>query len=91
MPEDKASTTELLIRLDERTSTIKSEIESLKDQIADLRRQFKEEKAEEREALKNYVTKDEFMPIQRGFYAMAGLIITTVIGTVLSIVLQKGP
>jgi hypothetical protein len=91
MSEQPYNTNELLIRLDERTSSIKKELESMRESIAELKRQVKEEKMDERTNLKNYITKDEFAPIQKSVYAVASFIIMTVIGTIISLVVQKGP
>lgn len=87
MPDkENSSTSELLIRLDERTASIKKEIEKLSSEIEQIREEIKSNKESDR---KNYVTKEEFAPLQKGFYAVATLIIMTVIGTLVSIVVHK--
>lgn len=82
-------TNELLIRLDERIQAIQRDVNELHEEINDLKRQIKADKAEDKINLKNYVTKDEFIPIQRSIYAVASLIIMTVIGTLVSLVVHK--
>lgn len=87
---DNHQTNELLIRLDERAASIQKEIKAINDDINELKLQMKADRLEIRETLKNYVTKDEFSPIQRAIYAVASLIIMTVLGTLLSLVVTKG-
>lgn len=90
MAEEKVNIQELLIRLDERTSSIKKELAEVKVEIEKLKDDMKEGSEKTRDTLsKNYVTKEEFSPIQRAIYGIATLIITTVIGTLLSLVVHK--
>lgn len=80
---------ELLIRLDERSASIKKEIADIQSDVEKLKDQIREQNEEDRKNLKNYVTKEEFAPIQRSIYGIATLIVTTVVGTLLSIVVHK--
>lgn len=82
-------TTELLIRLDERMSSLQKEIKSLHEEIDDLKKDLKSIKNDNIIALKSYVTKEEFSPIQKSLYGVASLIIMTVVGTLLSLVISK--
>jgi hypothetical protein len=90
MPDDSLKNIqELLIRLDERSASITKEISDLKSDLEKLKDQIKEDNEEARKNLKNYVTKEEFAPIQRSIYGIATLIVTTVVGTLLSLIVHK--
>lgn len=80
---------ELLIRLDERTASMNKEIADIKADMDKFKEQIRKDTDEERKNLKGYVTKEEFAPIQRSIYGIATLIITTVVGTLLSLVVHK--
>lgn len=80
-----------MIRLDERILSIKADIEKANKELEQIRAIVDKNKEEERQTLKLYVTKEEFLPIQRAFYAIAGLIGMTVFGTLLSLVINKPP
>ena len=86
MPEPQ-NTNELLIRLDERAVSIQREIKQLNDDISEIKNNIKENRAE---YIKQFVTKEEFAPVQRSIYGIVSLILVTVIGTVLSLVIHKG-
>ena len=77
-------TQELLIRLDERTRTIKSDFELFRAEIAELRGSIKEESDK-------YVTKEQFAPIQRAVYTVITFICMSIVGAVVSLVIQKVP
>lgn len=81
---------ELLIRLDERIVAIQKELVNINGEISELHRQISSDKVDERNTLKAYVTKEEFSPIQKTLYTIATLIIMTVVGTLLSLVINKG-
>lgn len=86
---DPRNTNELLIRLDERIGSMQRELTNVNEEIAEIRRQISNDKNDDRVNLKNYVTKEEFSPIQKTLYAIASLIIMTVVGTLLSLVIHK--
>lgn len=77
---------ELLIRLDERTAAIKRELTDLKIEVEKIKEHIKDDNDSNR---KSFVTKEEFAPIQRSIYGIATLIITTVVGTLVSMVVHK--
>ena len=81
---------ELIYRLDERTQAIQKDIMELRSEIIDIKHQIKDNSSDNRTTLKNYVTKEQFAPIQRAIYAAASLIVMTVLGTLLSLVVHKG-
>lgn len=86
---DPRNTNELLIRLDERIGSMQRELTNVNEEIAEIRRQISNDKNDDRVNLKNYVTKEEFSPIQKTLYAIASLIIMTVVGTLLNLVILK--
>lgn len=88
MPEEynNKSIQELLIRLDERTAAIKRELSDLKIEVEKIKEHIQNDNESNR---KSFVTKEEFAPIQRSIYGIATLIITTVVGTLVSIVVHK--
>lgn len=69
---------ELLFRLDERSKNIKSDIESLKEDVSDVRNAMKRD-------LEKYVTKEQFAPMQRAIYSVATFIIISVLGILISL------
>ena len=70
-----------LDRLDKATNTdlIVYKIDELKSQFQDL----------EKKLDGNYVTKEQFAPVQRIAYGLVTIILTGVVGAVLAIVLRK--
>ena len=86
---DSYSVRETLARLDERTRSIKNDIQFLKEEITSIKRSVKEETNDINESLAKYVTKEEFSPIQRAIYTVASLIVMSVIGTLISLVLKR--
>lgn len=77
---NQSQNNELLYRLDERTADLRREILDLKNEIYELKKFIATE----------FTTKSEFRPIQKAIYTVATLIITTVVGTLISLVVHKG-
>jgi hypothetical protein len=79
MPEnnDKA----LLVRLDERSAYMTNQMVDLKNKIEILEAKFE----------KNFVSKEEFVPVQRVIYAAVGLIISIFFAVISTQVFHTGP
>lgn len=78
---DFASIHTHLDRLDRVTNNdlVVYKIDELKTQFADFEKSLKS----------TYVTKTEFLPVQKLVYGMVGLTLVTVVGAILALVLKK--
>lgn len=78
---DFASIHDHLDRLDRVTNNdlIVYKIDELKSQFTDFEKSLKS----------NYVTKTEFLPIQKLVYGMVGLILVSVVGAILALVVKR--
>lgn len=86
---DDIENRDLLVRLDERTDSIKKDLTNIRSDIVDLKNETKQRLDKQDDKFKSYITREEFAPIQRALYAIASLIIMSVVGTLLSFVLKR--
>jgi len=86
---DDVENRDLLVRLDERTDSIKKDLTNIRSDIVDLKNETKQRLDKQDDKFKSYITREEFAPIQRALYAIASLIIMSVVGTLLSFVLKR--
>lgn len=68
----------LLHRIDERTTLMLEKVSMLREEVHDLRSHVRE----------NYVTREEFLPLRNTIYRLAGAVLITVLGALLTVLLK---
>lgn len=82
---------ELLIRLDERLKSIQSQFDSFALKIlADIQSLKSDNKSDKDNIDNKFVTKEEFLPVQKAVFAAVGLILSGIAAAIGSILIHGG-
>lgn len=91
MPPQDDNRNELLIRLDERLKSIQSQFDSFALKIlADIQSLKSDNKSDKENIDNKFVTKEEFLPVQKAVFAAVGLILSGIAAAIGSILIHGG-